>query len=807
MRAELSHQQAFETFIDPPREFGLIPFWFWNDDLEEGELIRQLHAFHDAGFGGVLPHARVGLSRRVGYLTDEFFRLMRLVVDEAARLGMKVILYDEGSYPSGSACGAVVAENPDYASRAIVLLEEEVSGPHDGFWRPNTGRALMDRHVCTVLGRLSGDGVVDPESLRVLEPHEHDVIRVSVGDGIWKVMSVWDVASGGIVRGVHPDHEVKHATAPPAGDILNPDAVSCFIRLTHDRYYEELGEHFGVTVIAMFTDEPGTLGKDGRRRGAVHPFTPGLVEWLETRWGEDPRPWLPALWVDYGVGSEGFRQRYADAIESRLGEVFYGAQSAWCEAHDIALTGHPAQSNDMSSLRLFQLPGQDIVVRYVEPGEPSALEGAHSVAAKAATSGARLSTRRRILTEVGGAYKWRLTLDELKWLYDWHLVRGNNLISPHAVYYSIRGRRAWESEPDVGLHNVWWPHFQTIATYARRLSWLLADGEQVCDVAILGDGHQLPWRAARRLYESQIDFLYIDDRAVVESRIVDGRLVVGAQRYRVVIIDGGPELADAACEKLAEFGAAGGTVIRYADGDDLAAAVNAVVPADVDLQPANSDLRVIHYRKLGLHLYLLVNEGEGPIAGNLALGVEGKVEVWNALDGSRRAAVAIRSASGTVLNLKLGRRESLVVAVDPAAPVADAAFVEGAVEEEQIAIEEWVVQNEASEAVDLGGLGDWSRQSGWELFSGTLGYQADFTLSKAGAAWVDLGKVGDIAEVVVDGRPAGVRMWSPYRLSLGELEAAGHHLEVRVTNSMANEYEGAQMPSGLMGPVRLTVRR
>ena len=97
MRAELSHQQAFETFIDPPREFGLIPCWFWNDDLEEGELIRQLHAFHDAGFGGVLPHARVGLSRRVGYLTDEFFRLMRLVVDEAARLGMKVILYDEGS--------------------------------------------------------------------------------------------------------------------------------------------------------------------------------------------------------------------------------------------------------------------------------------------------------------------------------------------------------------------------------------------------------------------------------------------------------------------------------------------------------------------------------------------------------------------------------------------------------------------------------------------------------------------------------------------------------------------------------------
>jgi hypothetical protein len=48
----------------------------------EEELLRQLRAFHEAGFGGILPHARVGLSRRVGYLTDEYFRLLRRVVEE-----------------------------------------------------------------------------------------------------------------------------------------------------------------------------------------------------------------------------------------------------------------------------------------------------------------------------------------------------------------------------------------------------------------------------------------------------------------------------------------------------------------------------------------------------------------------------------------------------------------------------------------------------------------------------------------------------------------------------------------------------
>ena len=130
----------------------------------------------------------------------------------------------------------------------------------------------------------------------------------------------------------------------------------------------------------------------------------------------------------------------------------------WCAEHGIALTGHPAESEELSPLRWFQLPGQDMVWRYVEPDQPTAIEGRHSVAAKVATSGARIQGARRILTEVCGAYGWRMTLEEMKWLFDWHLVRGNNLIDPHAVFYSIRGRRAWESEPDLCLHNTWRPY-------------------------------------------------------------------------------------------------------------------------------------------------------------------------------------------------------------------------------------------------------------------------------------------------------------------------------------------------------------
>ena len=32
-------------FKDPPREFTVMPFWFWNDKLDEKEIARQIASF------------------------------------------------------------------------------------------------------------------------------------------------------------------------------------------------------------------------------------------------------------------------------------------------------------------------------------------------------------------------------------------------------------------------------------------------------------------------------------------------------------------------------------------------------------------------------------------------------------------------------------------------------------------------------------------------------------------------------------------------------------------------------------------
>lgn len=68
---------------------------------------------------------------------------------------------------------------------------------------------------------------------------------------------------------------------------------------------------------------------------------------------------------------------------------------------------------------------------------------------------------------------------------------------------------------------------------------------------------------------------------------------------------------------------------------------------------------------------------------------------------------------------------------------------------------------------------------------------------------LDLGAVRDVAEVEVNGVPAGRLLWRPYRVDVTEaLHPGTNRIAVRVTNTNANE-RGIAQASGLLGPVTL----
>lgn len=585
---------------EPGREFDPIPFWFWNDRLDEAEIVRQIADFDAHGVAGFVIHPRVGLPPDTGWMSERLLHFMRVALAEARRRGLTVVLYDEGMYPSGSASGQVVAENPAFACRGLAKRDN-----------------------------LPVEGLT-------LAPGHNLVAVVSKHDG--QEIAVIDRPVNSVIRGLHYVGEGPKEETPPAADLLNPEAVAAFIRLVYDRYAAEFGDDFGNTIQAIFTDEPDVLGRL-RERERVLPGTTGILDHVNAFLGYDFTPHLPALWSDDEPDASQHRADYHRAIMRRLEQTYYAPLRAWCDAHGVLLTGHPAQPDDLGLMRYFHIPGQDLVWRWVLPDTPSALEGPQSTQAKCSSSAMIHLGRRLNSNECFGAYGHELTWAEMTWLADWCFVRGVNRLYPHAFYYSVRGPRRDERPPDVGPNSPWWPEYPQFADRCRRLCWLNTDSRHVCHIAILGESDRLPWAAAKVCFQRQRDFNYLELRHLWEDAAVtpDGTSLAG-MHYGVLIIDGIVSLPPEARPALGTLARAGrlvawggtasaadlpGTLMAGTE-DELVAMLDRLVPPDVTLAPAHSDLRYRHVVKDGHDWYLLFNEGSGAVHGNLQVSATGE---------------------------------------------------------------------------------------------------------------------------------------------------------------------------------------
>ncbi|MDO4325921.1 MAG: hypothetical protein Q4E24_07800 [bacterium] len=496
--------KIIQILSEPEREFTAVPFWFLNDELSEEMIQCQLRDFAAHGIYGVVLHPRIGLPKRIAYLSDTFFHYIKVAVQAAAKLNMQVVLYDEGMYPSGSAGGKVVEGHPELASYGIALVPA---------------------------------------------PQPEDEVLAETADGVLVARH-----SGGTLRGIHFGEDDGEPDVPLSADILNPTAVSRFIELTHEQYYAHLNPYFGNTIFAMFTDEPSILGRNVRD---MFPWTAGFAADFTAAGGNLAN--LAALFR--GEQNEDTRL-YEQLILQRESNVYYKRLSEWCEEHGIALMGHPHQSDDIEVERWFHIPGQDLIQRRVAP-EGDSVDGMESTMAHCGADAALLMGRRRNANECFGDCSkdknpWFVTGSDIKWWLDWMAVRGVNLFVPHAFYYSVRGARSGERPPDVGPNSIWWPHYRLWARYMQRLSALMTDIVSLDKVAVLCSNRNLVPELAAPLQRNQIGFRYLPESVWKDCRVENGRLVCGEQVYEAVVGDKAqfeqvPHLAPPVCRADKEW--------------------------------------------------------------------------------------------------------------------------------------------------------------------------------------------------------------------------------------------------------------
>lgn len=593
--------QLLSGWLNPSREFSLCPFWFWNDNLSEKEIDRQLADFQAHEVHAFVIHPRAGLPRSIGWMSERIIYFMRYTIEQAKKRNMWVVLYDEGMYPSGSSSGQVVAENKAYRTRGLFCVDLDETTPGTmkyGLQIDDSGKPAPAEGVNLIA-----------EVKRKKDGHRVVIFDRAIRPGYSHIRGLHFLQEDPPRRS---DHKEVPENKPPAADILNPEAVACFIRLVYQRYYDEFKNFFGKTIKAIFTDEPSLLAKRGEQ-GAV-PGTEGILEHINRHLGYDFTEYLPTLWYPDEPDAEKYRRDYNRALQGRLEDTFYRQISNWCTEHGIALTGHPMGPDDIGHLRHFHIPGQDIVWRYIEPGKKSALEGEQSTQAKCASSAMIHLGRRRNSNEYCGAYGHNFTFEEMKWLTHWLIVRGCNLLYPHAFYYSIRGPRVDERPPDVGPNSPWWNDYKPFALASRRLCWLNTDSQHICELAILGRNDYLPWRPAKVCYEHQRDFNYLEARHLWEDADVNGEGIrIRNMHYKGLILEGQPpQKAQRAIDILED---AGRVIYWREDNDDIVfiKKVDSLVKPDIQVNPKTKDLRVRHVVKNNVDFYILFNEGEKDI--------------------------------------------------------------------------------------------------------------------------------------------------------------------------------------------------
>ena len=774
-----------KLLVNPPCEFSPMPFWFWNDELTQKEIIRQINDFHSKEVDGFVIHPRMGIPESLEYMSDEFLSCVKCAVEEAARLGMKVILYDEAMYPSGSAHGMVSKVNSQFASKGLKVIETDTAE------KPSLKDG--ERHVCTLAAKKTGENIIEENSI-------YEMTDEKLPDGFVALHFVQGFTNGHI-RGIHIGED-DWENPPKSTDLLSDAAVNCFISITHEKYYEALYEYFGNTIIGIFTDEPCIMGREPDE--GMQPWTDDFTDDISLLGLKKKE--LAALWYDIGEDTQPVRKKYSQAVFNRLQITFYEKIYNWCVEHKIELMGHPSESQDIGLLKYFHTPGQDLIFRRVAPENNMGVCGGETTQAKCSADAARHRGRRRNLNECfacsgKNSDEWEFSFDDMKWMTDWLIVRGVNMLVPHAFFYSMNGeRRFGERPPDVGPNNIWWNNYLDYARYVKRLCFLMTDSVNTAQVAVLCEKDRLPHKIVKPLFENQIEFNYLEQELLHECKVLNGEIKIAQHKYNTLIVDDISLVDDVVCT-IAENGV---KVIAFTQelkrlpagfiGVNDTCDIIRYLRKTVEVQPACENLRVSCIKKDDEYFYLLVNEGEDEISAQLEISCGENVEIFNPWTGM----------FSSDMRVALKRRESIVICAGSSLNKKMLITLQGDRAEtvREAELKSWVVNGQRMQISEA--------KEKLHGFFGTIRYETQFeiTVKDGERVLLDIGDVREQAEVIVNGHSVGEILWAPFVFDVTEhIKNEKNSVCVLVKSSLANKYSSDKKPAGIISDVKLKIKK
>lgn len=556
-----------KLFKNPPANFRGAPFWGWNGKITKEEVESQIETFKEMGFGGYHIHPRSGMDTE--YMGDEYMKLVKDCVEKGKEEGMYTYLYDEDRWPSGFG-GGLVTKNPEY--RARQLLFTPVSYEEYGEVNPEP--------KFSVTTQRSGNG-----SLIACYDIELDE------KGFLK--SFKKINENDTVSGTKWYAYAETAISSPwfngytNVDVLNPDATDEFIKVTHQRYYDVIGDDFGKAVPSIFGDEAQVsfkqmLASPFDKSDVLLSWTPKILEEYKAFYNADLLDVLPLL-VWEGDGADEARYRYHNLVAELFARNYIDRIGKWCREHNLKFTGHMISEGSLAG-QTFAIG--DVMRAYrglAIPGVDILCDCDDFLSIKQVASSSRQFGANGVLSELYGVTDWDFDFRGQKYQGDWQAALGVTLRCHHLSWYTMEGEAKRDYPPTLNYQAPWHKKYSYLEDHYSRINYILSLGKQDIKIGVLNPiesiwahyGNKEQTTASQdnmqKVYDFTVETLMkntVDFDCISEANMEilyknesDGLLHLGEESYEVIILPCCETLRKSTQDMLADFEKRGGKLI------------------------------------------------------------------------------------------------------------------------------------------------------------------------------------------------------------------------------------------------------
>lgn len=570
-------------FENPPSAYRGISFWAWNCAINHEDIDFMTNMFDEMGLGGGILHSRTGMS--LPYLKEAFMDRIDYAVQTAKNHDLRAWLYDEDRWPSGYGGGYITCQEK-YRARMLIFSPEplgdvEKADPWQVIANGKCTRSNNRRLLAVYTVSLDAEGWL--RDYRKIP--ESDIDQVPQ-DSLWYAYLE--------ISGKNPwFNDQAYA------NLLDPEMVREFIRVTHEAYYKAVGKEFGKTIPAIFTDEPQfsfkkCLGKALDRKMVSIPFTDDLPDTYRAAYGVDLMEHLPELFFDRRESYSQIRYRYHDHLTERFVSAYADQLGAWCDEHGIALTGHvmreatlklqsQAVGEAMRFYRAMKLPGIDMLAFRTEYNT-----------AKQCQSAVHQYGREAMLSEMYGVTNWDFDFRGHKLLGDWQAALGCTVRTLHLSWTGMAGEAKRDYPASIGYQSPWYKEYKRMEDYFARVNTAMTRGKFSTHLGVLHPvesywlayGTEEKTGQLRRELDENFDMLTSwligdtkDFDLICESLMgelyrgcQEGQVHIGEMAYSTILAPNMITMRSTTLEMLKAFKQAGGRIIftgytpEYLDG-------------------------------------------------------------------------------------------------------------------------------------------------------------------------------------------------------------------------------------------------